>query len=299
MECLGMMAAFGEWNSLSGLFSSNEEAEFMSQLLNSYPVLTDQLDSNSSSGFWPNMSTRNPEMIMNNDEGCWSEAVGSFSLPALSHDQTYHLRESSSVTNFLMDDCLNVGGQIGGDQHVEYGMSLQLKSAVDDGCDNLLLDNPKKRTRAQGNVHKNKKEKRPRKNALKSNKVEVARPATSSVSSEQDESNNGSVSSKETVDLQNGKARATRGAATDPQSLYARKRRERINERLRTLQNLVPNGTKVDISTMLEEAVEYVKFLQLQIKMLSSDDHWMYAPLAYNGMNLGLDININTQLKSS
>ncbi|KAJ3685519.1 hypothetical protein LUZ61_014683 [Rhynchospora tenuis] len=90
----------------------------------------------------------------------------------------------------------------------------------------------------------------------------------------------------------NGKTRAGRGSATDPQSLYARKRRERINERLRILQNLVPNGTKVDISTMLEEAVQYVKFLQLQIKMLSSDELWMYAPIAYNGMNIGLDLKI-------
>ncbi|XP_010517738.1 PREDICTED: transcription factor bHLH84 [Camelina sativa] len=91
----------------------------------------------------------------------------------------------------------------------------------------------------------------------------------------------------------NGKTRASRGAATDPQSLYARKRRERINERLRILQNLVPNGTKVDISTMLEEAVQYVKFLQLQIKLLSSDDLWMYAPIAYNGMDIGLDLKLN------
>ncbi|TKY51033.1 Transcription factor bHLH85 [Spatholobus suberectus] len=89
------------------------------------------------------------------------------------------------------------------------------------------------------------------------------------------------------------KSRATTGPATDPQSLYARKRRERINERLRILQNLVPNGTKVDISTMLEEAVQYVKFLQLQIKLLSSDDLWMYAPIAYNGINIGLDLSIS------
>nr|GMC54330.1 transcription factor bHLH85-like [Ipomoea batatas] len=66
------------------------------------------------------------------------------------------------------------------------------------------------------------------------------------------------------------------------------RRREKINERLRILQSLVPNGTKVDISTMLEEAVHYVKFLQLQIKLLSSDDLWMYAPIAYNGMDIGL-----------
>ncbi|KAK9069951.1 hypothetical protein SSX86_010349 [Deinandra increscens subsp. villosa] len=94
----------------------------------------------------------------------------------------------------------------------------------------------------------------------------------------------------------NGKTRASRGSATDPQSLYARKRRERINERLRILQNLVPNGTKVDISTMLEEAVEYVKFLKLQIQLLSSDDKWMYAPIAYNGMNMGLYQNVTPNL---
>lgn len=103
-----------------------------------------------------------------------------------------------------------------------------------------------------------------------------------------------SMSPKEAASLSpNGKTRASRGSATDPQSLYARKRRERINERLRMLQNLVPNGTKVDISTMLEEAVQYVKFLQLQIKLLSSDDLWMYAPIAYNGMDIGLDLKLS------
>ncbi|TVU46142.1 hypothetical protein EJB05_05660 [Eragrostis curvula] len=91
----------------------------------------------------------------------------------------------------------------------------------------------------------------------------------------------------------NSKAQADRRSATESQSLYARKRRERINERLRILQNLVPNGTKVDISTMLEEAVQYVKFLQLQIKLLSSDEMWMYAPIAHNGMNVGMDLNLS------
>ncbi|XP_058757376.1 transcription factor bHLH139-like [Vicia villosa] len=90
------------------------------------------------------------------------------------------------------------------------------------------------------------------------------------------------------------KSRARNGHATDSQSIYARRRRERINERLRILQTLVPNGTKVDISTMLEEAVQYVKFLQLQIKVLSSEDMWMYAPLAYNGINIGLDLTFSS-----
>lgn len=84
----------------------------------------------------------------------------------------------------------------------------------------------------------------------------------------------------------NLKPRARRGSATDPQSVYARNRRERINERLKTLQNLVPNGTKVDISTMLEQAIQYVLFMQLQIKLLRSDEHWMYTPIAFNGMDI-------------
>nr|KJB63936.1 hypothetical protein B456_010G025400 [Gossypium raimondii] len=116
----------------------------------------------------------------------------------------------------------------------------------------------------------------------------------------QDINNNGGGATSDTKASQalnlNGKARASRGSATDPQSLYARKRRERINERLRILQNLVPNGTKVDISTMLEEAVHYVKFLQLQIKLLSSDDLWMYAPIAYNGVDVALNKKISTLL---
>ncbi|EMS61827.1 Transcription factor bHLH83 [Triticum urartu] len=60
----------------------------------------------------------------------------------------------------------------------------------------------------------------------------------------------------------------------DPQSLTAKNRREKISERLRTLQELVPNGTKVDMVTMLEKAFSYVKFLQLQVKVLATDEFW-------------------------
>ncbi|KAG0493446.1 hypothetical protein HPP92_004440 [Vanilla planifolia] len=60
----------------------------------------------------------------------------------------------------------------------------------------------------------------------------------------------------------------------DPQSIAAKNRRERISERLKILQELVPNGTKVDLVTMLEKAISYVKFLQLQIKVLATDEFW-------------------------
>ncbi|KAJ7547651.1 hypothetical protein O6H91_08G096600 [Diphasiastrum complanatum] len=68
--------------------------------------------------------------------------------------------------------------------------------------------------------------------------------------------------------------RARQGSANDPQSIAARHRRERISERLKTLQELVPNGTKVDLVTMLEKAINYVKFLQLQVKVLTTDEYW-------------------------
>ncbi|KAK8541733.1 hypothetical protein V6N13_137673 [Hibiscus sabdariffa] len=70
------------------------------------------------------------------------------------------------------------------------------------------------------------------------------------------------------------KAKTKSGPSKDPQSIAAKNRRERISERLKILQELVPNGSKVDLVTMLEKAISYVKFLQLQVKVLATDEFW-------------------------
>ncbi|EOX96336.1 hypothetical protein QUC31_005517 [Theobroma cacao] len=59
----------------------------------------------------------------------------------------------------------------------------------------------------------------------------------------------------------------SRAAAIHNQS--ERKRRDKINQRMKTLQKLVPNSSKTDKASMLDEVIEYLKQLQAQVHMMS------------------------------
>ncbi|KAL1807003.1 hypothetical protein ACET3Z_030071 [Daucus carota] len=64
--------------------------------------------------------------------------------------------------------------------------------------------------------------------------------------------------------------RARRGQATDSHSLAERLRREKINEKLRSLQDLVPGCYKtMGMAVMLDVIINYVRSLQNQIEFLS------------------------------
>ncbi|KAK7858777.1 transcription factor bHLH130 isoform X1 [Quercus suber] len=69
------------------------------------------------------------------------------------------------------------------------------------------------------------------------------------------------------------KIRAKRGCATHPRSIAERVRRTRISERMRKLQDLVPNMDKqTNTADMLDLAVEYIKDLQQEVETLT-DKH--------------------------
>ncbi|KAK2371117.1 hypothetical protein P8452_58162 [Trifolium repens] len=65
------------------------------------------------------------------------------------------------------------------------------------------------------------------------------------------------------------KIRAKRGCATHPRSIAERVRRTKISERMRKLQDLVPNMDKqTNTADMLDLAVDYIKDLQKQAEKL-------------------------------
>ncbi|KAG8051950.1 hypothetical protein GUJ93_ZPchr0001g30094 [Zizania palustris] len=58
-----------------------------------------------------------------------------------------------------------------------------------------------------------------------------------------------------------------RSRTAEVHNLSERRRRDRINEKMRALQELIPNCNKIDKASMLDEAIEYLKTLQLQVQV--------------------------------
>ncbi|XP_058190671.1 transcription factor bHLH63-like isoform X2 [Rhododendron vialii] len=80
--------------------------------------------------------------------------------------------------------------------------------------------------------------------------------------------------------------RARRGQATDSHSLAERVRREKISERMKYLQDLVPGCNKITGKAgMLDEIINYVQSLQRQVEFLS---------MKLAAVNPSLDFNIDS-----
>ncbi|XP_076912374.1 transcription factor PIF3-like [Bidens hawaiensis] len=103
-----------------------------------------------------------------------------------------------------------------------------------------------------------------------------------------------------------------RSRAAEVHNLSERRRRDRINEKMRALQELIPNCNKVDKASMLDEAIEYLKTLQLQVQIMSMGAGLCMPPMMFQtgmqqmhpphfspmgnigmGMNYGMGMGMN------
>ncbi|CAI0399102.1 unnamed protein product [Linum tenue] len=81
--------------------------------------------------------------------------------------------------------------------------------------------------------------------------------------------------------------RARRGQATDSHSLAERARREKISERMKLLQDLVPGCNKIiGKALVLDEIINYVQSLQRQVEFLSMKLETVNARM---GMNTAME----------
>lgn len=77
--------------------------------------------------------------------------------------------------------------------------------------------------------------------------------------------------------------RAKRGQATDSHSIAERVRREKINKKMKCLQDLVPGCNKMmGMAVMLEEIINYVHSLQNQVEFLSMELAAACSPYDFN-----------------
>ncbi|KAL2318535.1 hypothetical protein Fmac_032411 [Flemingia macrophylla] len=74
-----------------------------------------------------------------------------------------------------------------------------------------------------------------------------------------------------------------RSRAAEFHNLSEKRRRSRINEKMKALQNLIPNSNKTDKASMLDEAIEYLKQLQLQVQMLLMRNGLSLHPMSLPG----------------
>ncbi|KAG0502242.1 hypothetical protein HPP92_002314 [Vanilla planifolia] len=81
---------------------------------------------------------------------------------------------------------------------------------------------------------------------------------------------------------------AKRTRTAEIHNMSERRRRDRINEKMKALQELIPNCNKVDKASMLDEAIEYLKTLQLQVQMMSMGTGLCLPPMMMNAQHMGM-----------
>ncbi|KAJ0970523.1 hypothetical protein J5N97_018482 [Dioscorea zingiberensis] len=102
----------------------------------------------------------------------------------------------------------------------------------------------------------------------------------------------GDKANKRALGVSSLSTKRSRAAAIHNQS--ERKRRDRINEKMRTLQKLVPNSSKTDKASMLDEVIDHLKQLQAQVQMMSrmSSIPQMMMPMTMPHLQMSMMANM-------
>ncbi|KAF3321631.1 transcription factor PIF4-like isoform X2 [Carex littledalei] len=117
-------------------------------------------------------------------------------------------------------------------------------------------------------------------NAKDSKRKEKVKEGEGSESHSEDADDNEAVNPSKAVNKRTSKRRSR---AAEVHNLSERRRRDRINEKMRALQELIPHCNKTDKASILDEAIEYLKSLQMQVQIM-----WMGSgmnPMMYPGVN--------------
>ncbi|KAL7219756.1 hypothetical protein ACSBR2_012758 [Camellia fascicularis] len=204
------------------------------------------------------------------------------------------IMESSKLSRVLFNQAMKVAGSpmgvLGNPENGEFGDSREGSSVSEQIPDGEIG----KKVLSDANARKRKsiprgkaKENAPSSPA-KDGKVATESDESTAKRTKKDESsgNEKDIAKPKAEKSENGKAkdsakppeppkdyihvRARRGQATDSHSLAERVRREKISERMKFLQDLVPGCNKVTgKAVMLDEIINYVQSLQRQVEFLS------------------------------
>ncbi|KAL1558823.1 transcription factor PIF3-like isoform X1 [Salvia divinorum] len=132
--------------------------------------------------------------------------------------------------------------------------------------------------------------------------------------SQSDELQTESVGLKKQTPAEGGRGLKRRRVA-EMHNLSERRRRDRINQKMLALQELIPNCNKTDKASMLDEAIEYLKILKHHVQIMSMGygvcvaplmfpsgaQNMYYAPTphpSYAGMRMGASFGSNTNRDS-
>lgn len=102
MESLGAISE-GEWGSFSAMYS-NEESEFMAQLLNNCPIPNDSNGGTASSFKIPCTTNNNYHLSLGSTDYSGSS---SYFFPTSSHDQSYNASNSNQILLTNVDSVLD------------------------------------------------------------------------------------------------------------------------------------------------------------------------------------------------